>query len=122
MEQFAIEAQIRAAVNEAFGVQPVCEIQPVQQVYGDLFQHPCAHPAFDIRAVASLQHHGVDTLAGQQMGQEHACRSCADDCYLGAHDCLPSSIRPSLLRARATRIEPPPNLLPLRYADHVRSA
>ena len=85
-EHLPIADQIGAVMQKALGAHPVIETKRRQHIHGDLFQHPGANAAFDIGAVAPLQHRGGDAMPPQQMRQKKARRARANDRNLGAHD------------------------------------
>jgi AraC family transcriptional activator of pobA len=72
-------------MHQAFAQHPVRDTQAVHQIDGYLFEDAGAHPALNIGAVATLDHHRIDAAAAQQVSEEHARRAGPDDRDLGTH-------------------------------------
>ncbi len=85
MMQAARKADVDAAVNEAFALQPRAEPGLDQKVGDPLLDHAGANPALDIVAAAPLQHHRVDAFPAQQMREHQPRRPRAYDPHLRAH-------------------------------------
>src|SRR6266568_1035015 len=79
MMQATRKADVDAAVNEAFALQPRAEPGLDQKVGDPLLDHAGANPALDIVAAAPLQHHRVDAFPAQQMREHQPRRPRAYD-------------------------------------------
>ena len=80
-----VEAQLEAVMDEALAVQALGQAGLVEQVDGSLLEHPRAHARLDVLAAAGLEHHRLDALAIEQVGQQQPGRTGADDPDLGLH-------------------------------------
>ena len=91
----ALEQQVKAAVNQAFGMHALAHTGFVQQVHGHLLQHTGTDAREDIVAALTLDDDGVNARFEKQLAQQQARRACADDGHLGAcgaHGVSPSKI------------------------------
>jgi hypothetical protein len=78
----AAEAQFDPAVLEAFALKPLPDARLDEEVDGTLLQYARAHPVLDVVAVAILDDDRIDPRAMQQMRQQQAGRTGADDAHL----------------------------------------
>ena len=72
-------------MNQALKLQPRADTGIVQQIDAALLQHARPNAMLDIVASTILDHRRFDPLPLQQMSQQQAGRSGADDPDLGAH-------------------------------------
>jgi hypothetical protein len=112
-EHLAVAGQSRAGMHQALGAEAGVEAEAGHEVDRDLFEHAGAHAALDVGAVAALDHDAVHVRLAQQVSEEHAGRTGADDGDLGA-DIPPPSRAPHLIvgfgaslgRARRLTMDP----------------
>ena len=81
---FAGVQHVKAAVHQAFGVHALAHTGFVQQIDGDLLQHPGANAAQHIVAALAFQNDGIDACLVQQLAQQEARRPRANDGHLRA--------------------------------------
>ena len=81
------EAQLGAVVRHALGIHALADAGFAQRVGGAVLEYARAHPRLDVVATASLEHDRVDALQVQELGQQQAGGTGADDHDLGAHTC-----------------------------------
>ena len=79
------EAQVHAVVRQALAPQAVADAGGDQQVLDAVFQHAGADAVFHVLARAGFQHHRLDAAQVQQVGEQQAGGTGADDANLGAH-------------------------------------
>ena len=84
MVPLAAELEVDAVVLEPLRVQPAPEADLAQQFHRGRFEHPGALPRLAVGAAPVLDHDGVDSGQGEQMGQEQAGRAGSDDADLGS--------------------------------------
>ena len=90
MVALAVELQIDAAVYETVAIHPRAEASVAQQIGRALLDDAGALPGLAVVAVADFQYDGLDAGKGEQMRQQQAGRSAADDPYLGTVEPSPS--------------------------------
>src|SRR5690606_35025624 len=90
---FAPREDLAALVPAAFAMHSLADAGFVEQVHGDLLEHPGADAAQHVFAGPALEDHGVDAGLVQQLTEYQAGRAGADDCDLGSHERLPSRLR-----------------------------
>src|SRR6185312_4827948 len=74
----AIQAQLHAGVNQAFGIQSVRDSQLPQQGNSALLQDAGPDPAEDVVGAAMLQDDVVDASVVQELAQQKSCGTCTD--------------------------------------------
>ncbi|MCY1556702.1 hypothetical protein D9M68_934720 [compost metagenome] len=90
----AIEADVDAVVDEAFGMKAGADLGAVHQVDGALLQDPCPDAAQDIVWALALEDDGVDAGEFEQASEHQARWPGADNDNIGAQSVpplLPSS-------------------------------
>ena len=81
----AAEAQVDAFVAEALALHALADAALREQVDRALLEHAGADRRLDLLAAARLEHHRVDALEVQQVREQQAGGSRADDGDLGFH-------------------------------------
>jgi hypothetical protein len=79
----AVELQVDAAVLQPLPVETIAQPHLAQHLDGRLLEHTGTDPARNVLTGLALDHHRVDTAPCQQMGEEKAGRTCADDGHGG---------------------------------------
>jgi hypothetical protein len=82
-QALVVKRDLDAGVHETLALHAVRDAGAAQQVDGALFENAGADAREHIVAAAALQHHGVDTRAMQQLGEQQAGGTAADDQNLG---------------------------------------
>ena len=80
---FAVEQQVKAAVNQAFIVHALADAGFVEQVNAHLLQHACADAREHIVASLALEDDGINAGFVEQLAEQQAGRAGADDGNLG---------------------------------------
>ena len=75
---------VKTTVHQSFGMHALAHTGFVQQVDGDLLQHPGADAAQHVVAALAFQNDGIDARLVQQLAQQQARRPRANDGHLGA--------------------------------------
>ena len=81
----AIDADLGAFVNDAVGMHAGADAGFVQQIHRDLLDDTGADPTKDVGGGLALQDDGVDAVPVQQLAEQQAGRSGADDDDLRTH-------------------------------------
>ena len=91
------KAQRQPVVDQPLAVQAVGEAELGHEIDRALFEQAGADALDHVLPAAIFQDDGVDAVTPQQMGEQQACRSRADDSHLCAHQELiaPAAPRPS---------------------------
>ena len=89
----AVEPQLNAVVPVAVAQHPVRDAAVHEQVHRAVLQDAGPDGVGDFLVAADLDHRGLDSGRGQQVGEHEACRSAAHDGYLrgddfSCHDCI----------------------------------
>src|SRR4029450_7226435 len=71
-----------------------------ERVCGPLFEHARPDPLLDVFATAVLEHHTLDALAGEDVGEDQAGRAGAHDPHLATRAPLTFHALSSLRRRR----------------------
>ena len=79
-----VELQIQAVMHEPLAIHALTDAGIAQQVRRALLQHACAQPALHVLAAATLEHHRLYALAGEQPGEQEPRGAGADDGDLGS--------------------------------------
>ena len=79
-----VPLQVDAAVLVALALEPVGQPDLAQQVDGRLLEDAGADPGGDVLLRPGLDHHRLDALAVEQVGEQHPGRPGPDDRDLGA--------------------------------------
>jgi hypothetical protein len=65
--------------------QPITQPDRAQQLHRRVFEDACPDARQHVVLGAGFDDHGVDSVGGKQVRQQHVCRAGADDGNLGAH-------------------------------------
>ena len=77
--------QVKAIVQQTFGVHARIEPQSLHQLYSDLFEDPGPDASQYIVRRGPFDDDAVDACGAQQMAEEQACRPATDDRNLCFH-------------------------------------
>ena len=72
-------------MDQALAMQALRHARAFEQLDRSLFQNPGADARLDMGAAAPLENHGLDSRQMEQLRQQKACRSGADNGDLRAH-------------------------------------
>ena len=85
MVPFAVPLERDAAVEMRFPHHPLADAEFVHQFHDPMFEHPGADRALDLHAAAAFEIDRADPGTVEQMCEEQAGRSGADDAHLSTH-------------------------------------
>src|SRR5690606_35058535 len=81
----AVERQAHAAVRQTFGVEPRADAGAAQHVDRALLEDAGAHASEHVSPAAALEHDAVDAFDVQQVREQQAGWTRADDAHLRFH-------------------------------------
>ena len=86
VQPLVVELQVHAVVHVALAIHALADTGLPQEVHGALFEHSGAHSLLDVLLAAPLQHHRVDALQAEQVGQQQSGGASAHDRDLSTHE------------------------------------
>ena len=82
-----------AFVPQTAALQTSAHTDRHEQIDGALLEHPGSDAIDDVLAIAVFDDDRVDAVEMEEVSEQQACRTCADDAYLSSHVSVVSAFR-----------------------------